>query len=131
VNSWLQNAYQYARRWGLDHETAYLYTYLVYIGRRNGRPIPAITSGYRSPAHNAALQTRWDLGDRSGLIQRPSSTSKHLQARAFDLTGLSRDDLLWYGQLNRLFPGVSWGGKWTHRDPNHWQLDRERGAYGV
>lgn len=38
---------------------------------------PRITSGWRDPAKQKAMQKRWDAGDRSGLRQRPGSDSLH------------------------------------------------------
>ena len=38
---------------------------------------PRITSGFRDPAKQRALQARWDAGDRAGLRVRPATNSLH------------------------------------------------------
>lgn len=38
---------------------------------------PKITSGFRDPQKQIAMQRAWDQGNRSGLRARPASISKH------------------------------------------------------
>lgn len=62
--------------WGLDADfadkVAVLLAYLMDYGLN-----PRISRGWSDPAHQKALQARWDSGDRAGLRVRPATTSKH------------------------------------------------------
>lgn len=91
-----------------------------------------VTSGYRSPEHQAELLARWVSGDRRGLIARPAARSKHSQGLAVDL------GFVWLGQhvavsdtpreyfafLDDLLSpvGVRWGGTFRSPDVNHFEL---------
>lgn len=81
-----------------------------------------LSSGYRSPAHQKALQARWDRGDRQGLKVRPADNSEHTTGRAFDVDpdGPEPSKATWQ-QLGRLGEslGLRWGGRFNEADPVH------------
>lgn len=49
----------------------------LYIALWSAGLNPRISSGFRDPAKQRALQARWDSGDRSGLRVRPATNSQH------------------------------------------------------
>lgn len=52
---------------------------------------PRITSGWRDPAKQEAMQKRWDAGDRAGLRVRPATDSKHSHKSFFSPAALAVD----------------------------------------
>lgn len=84
---------------------------------------PRVTSGWRDPDHQRALQARWDAGDRAGLRARPASDSLHTKtdwigdpaARAVDIA--TSDDTRAAQIASAL--GIGAGLYFTHPDPGH------------
>lgn len=52
---------------------------------------PRITSGFRDPSHQEALQKQWDAGNRAGLRVRPATDSKHSHKAFFGPAALAID----------------------------------------
>lgn len=99
---------------GLEEQTRLRAWYLVNAARNAGIPLMVI-SGYRSPAENAAVG-----GARN---------SWHLRGRGFDVQvlGYTRDELpgWWWedlGQWAKSQLGLRWGGDFSVRDVNHFDL---------
>jgi hypothetical protein len=74
---WLKSAEKYLRdQWGIDSTVvgkfALFLAYLYLYGLN-----PRITSGFRDPAKQKAMQAAWDRGDRQGLRARPATSSDH------------------------------------------------------
>lgn len=83
---WVKQATEYLKgQWGLDAtfagQVALFWAYCALYGLN-----PTITSGYRDPAKQKAMQEAWDRGQRSGLKVRPASSSDHTRRRAVDIT---------------------------------------------
>lgn len=57
---------------GFARDIARLLAYLYQYGLN-----PRVTSGWRDPAKQKAMQKRWDAGDRAGLRARPAADSLH------------------------------------------------------
>jgi len=90
-----------------------------------GSPDPRgrIISGYRSPSEQATLRSRWDSGDRVGLVCRPADprTSRHCTGTAVDFRGSNSELIQWGHAWIRL--GGRWGGKFFPKpDPVHFDL---------
>lgn len=85
---------------------------------------PRVTSGFRDPAKQKAMQARWDAGDRAGLRARPASQSAHTvtgflgrpAARAIDM--VTSDETLAASLSTRL--GVGAGLYFDKSDPGHY-----------
>lgn len=85
---------------------------------------PRISRGFSDPAHQKALQARWDAGDRAGLRVRPATNSKHTienwlgnpAAEAIDMP-TSNDEAAAKIAAN-LRIGTGWN--FTSRDPGHY-----------
>lgn len=74
---WARKAAPYfARAYGLEGNFAGRVSRL-YIALWAKRLNPRVTSGFRDPAKQKAMQERWDAGDRAGLRARPATNSKH------------------------------------------------------
>lgn len=105
------------RRWGLEYEIAWRVAAAQTWLQQNRIPAVLITSGYRSPIRQQLLLDRWNSGDRSGLVAKPSNRSWHMQGLAIDVdTGgigfvVFRDVMLYYG--------ARWGGNFRNRDSVH------------
>lgn len=87
---------------------------------------PRIASGFRDPAHQRALQARWDAGDRAGLRARPATTSKHMTmnmgrpaATAIDMP--CSDDKKGAAIAGNMGVGAGWN--FADRDPGHYFLN--------
>lgn len=52
---------------------------------------PRITSGFRDPSHQEAMQRAWDAGQRAGLRVRPATDSKHSHKSFFSPAALAVD----------------------------------------
>ena len=106
--------------WGLDPRfspyPAAAQTWLQQTGRR---PV-VITSGYRDPEKQLQLLSRWDAGDRSGLVTKPSRRSWHMQGLALDVSTLSED--FYYFRDAMVYWGCRWGGWFKKSDPVHFDL---------
>lgn len=88
-----------------------------------------VTSGYRSPTHQADLRARWDAGDRRGLVTRPAVNSRHSEGRAVDVvftvggvaipaSGTPIEAFMWLADLLKPV-GVRWGGQ---QDRVHFEI---------
>lgn len=80
VENWLRKTTQILiSSWGLDStfatSAAQLILYLYAYGLQ-----PTVTSGFRSPEHQAELMRRWESGDAS-IIVKPAVSSKHSYMR--------------------------------------------------
>lgn len=74
---WAKTAKNYFQdTWGLEGAFA-LQAARLYVALWLSGLAPRITSGFRDPSKQRALQARWDAGDRSGIRVRPATTSKH------------------------------------------------------
>jgi hypothetical protein len=84
VDAWLRQAENYlVQTWGIAPDVAkkfaLLWAYLYQYGLN-----PRITSGFRDPAKQRALQAAWDRGERQGLRARPATSSDHtLESQGF------------------------------------------------
>lgn len=76
-----------------------------------------VTSGYRSPAQQRALQMRWEAGDPS-VVYPPAANSYHLEGLAVDVESSRLNDLGYI--MEKL--GMRWGGRYG--DPVHFDLGR-------
>lgn len=76
-----------------------------------------LSSGYRSPAEQRALQLRWEAGDPS-VIAPPATNSLHLLGLAIDLESNALPALGAYAESI----GMRWGGRFG--DPVHFDLGR-------
>jgi len=77
MQEWLKSAEKYLiDTWGIDSTVAgkfaMLWAYLYQYGLA-----PRITSGFRDPAKQKAMQAAWDRGERQGLRARPATSSDH------------------------------------------------------
>jgi len=79
-----------------------------------------ITSTYRAPLYQRALQERWDAGDRSGLIARPATYSWHMQGRAIDVSTKPAPTFNAFRYAME-YQNVEWGGNFRNPDPVHFQ----------
>ena len=82
---WVERARKYLEsEWGLNAtfagQVALFWAYCAAYGLN-----PKITSGYRDPAKQKAMQQAWDRGDRRGLRVRPADSSDHTRRRAIDI----------------------------------------------
>lgn len=86
-----------------------------------------ITSGYRSPAHQAQLRAAWDAGRNvpgrpgwrsttRGLLYKPAAFSYHTSGLAIDAESNKLE------QLGAFARGL--GMRWSSRDPVHFDLGR-------
>jgi uncharacterized protein YcbK (DUF882 family) len=81
LKKWVTSMVSYLRKqWGLDaqfaRDVSIFYLYLSQYGLS-----PTITSGYRSPDKQAALQSRYSAGDSSVIVQ-PAKNSLHTRTTA-------------------------------------------------
>jgi len=108
--------------WGLNKVFAGKIATLYYWSQYYGISFN-VTSGWRDPARQAALQKRWDRGDRSGLIVRPATTSKHCNTRFGKPDSLAVDidssNLQQLGAWAVKYLGLRWGGNFKSYDPVH------------
>ena len=121
---------------GLNGVDGYLASIIEQAAQIIERDFPqvslVVTSGYRSPAHQAYLRAQWDKGIRAGLVVRPAERSAHSDGRAVDVqftiggvpipvraTPLAA--FRWLADLLRP-AGVLWGGTFRQRDPNHFEI---------
>lgn len=114
-------AFRHAQSKGVGAIASQAYATLAWWGEHLGIRSPRIVSGLRSAAAQAALQARWDRGDRSGLIVRPASNSSHTRGEAFDLE--RGPHLAQFGEWAP-YVGLRWGGKFSTPDPVHFDLGR-------
>lgn len=79
---WLKSAEKYlVDQWGVDSTVAGKFALLLAYFFQYGLN-PRITSGFRDPAKQKALQAAWDRGDRQGLRARPADNSDHSATRS-------------------------------------------------
>jgi len=123
---WAQAATAYfSQGAGLDPKFA-LQAARLYIALWAAGLNPRISRGWSDPAHQKALQARWDAGDRAGLRVRPATTSKHTvttfsgarAATAIDMP-CSNDE-----KAAAIAGNLKIGAGWTFkdRDPGHYYL---------
>lgn len=110
--------HDYAVTFDLNNITAWYYAVLVLIGTKIGLDQPGIESGRRTQDEQDALLDRYNAGD-PGIITRPADNSTHIPGKAFDLNGVSRDDLRTYGLIWTRYMSGTWGGNFTRSDPIH------------
>lgn len=82
MQDWLKQAEKYlVETWGIDSTVAgkfaLLWAYLSQYGLN-----PRITSGFRDPAKQKAMQAAWDAGNRQGLRARPATASDHTEVKS-------------------------------------------------
>ncbi|MYF46750.1 MAG: M15 family metallopeptidase [Rhodobacteraceae bacterium] len=105
-------------QWGLDWRFAFIVSAVQAGLETYGYEPVTVTSGYRSPARQKALQARWDANDRTGLVVRPATRSWHMQGLAVDVSTRSQSFNL-FRQLMESIPYVRWGGRFKKADPVH------------
>ena len=91
-----------------------------------------VVSAYRSAKSQAALRARFLSGNRSGISSEPAAVSLHSLGRAVDVQYEYQGQLVpvaenprdyWEFLAELLEPvGVRWGGRFTPRDLNHFDL---------
>ena len=80
---------------------------------------PDIISGYRSPARQRQLLTRWQSGDTRGLVAKPACKSWHTVGRAIDVESDVRGFRPYAFMLREWF-GMRDGRNFS--DPGHFDL---------
>lgn len=130
VQYWLDQAAEYfEEQWGLNSSLAMKISQLYLWGLLSGFPM-SVTSGWRDPEKQRALQERWDRGDRSGLAARPATNSKHStttffgspDAMAVDLYAGNQQNLRTLGYWAEEFLGLNWGGSFKNADLVHFYI---------
>lgn len=110
------------KTWGLSSnfsvQIALFYAYLFVYGLN-----PQITSGYRDPAHQKALQAKFDSGNIAGIAVRPASDSLHSRATGIGSPAslaidISVSDYNFAGQIAE-YLGIGWGGRFSTPDLLH------------
>ena len=117
MDKWLEAMVDYLKAsWGIhpgwSARVALLYAYLWSYGLQ-----PKITSGFRDPSKQKAMQARWDAGDRAGLVRRPASNSLHTRvdgsgnpcALAIDIDTSNREEA---GRIAMAL-NIGWGGNFS------------------
>lgn len=107
--AWLKQAAEYfAREWGLldafASKIALFYAYLWSMGLS-----PRITSGYRDPKKQKAMQEAWDRGDRAGLKFRPATNSDHCKRKAVDIQTSNPREAARIAKLLGIGTGLDYG----------------------
>lgn len=130
VQEWIDQATDYfVDQWGLNETLARKISQLYLWGLQSGFPM-SVTSGWRDPEKQRAMQERWDRGDRAGLAARPATNSKHSvttffgnpDAMAVDLYAGSDRNLRILGQWAQDFLGLKWGGTFRNADLVHFYI---------
>jgi hypothetical protein len=130
AEEWISQATDYfVEEWGLNEGFARKISQLYLWGLLSGFPM-GITSGFRDPEKQRAMQARWDAGDRSGMVARPATNSKHStttlwgnpDAMAIDLYAGSDRNLSILGQWAENYLGLRWGGTFKNADLVHFYI---------
>jgi hypothetical protein len=86
---------------------------------------PRVTSAFRDPSHQKAMQAAWDRGDRAGLRRRPATNSKHSNeswgrpaALAVDIVTSNDDMGARIARALAIGAGADFGG--SEYDPGHY-----------
>ncbi len=84
LENWVQQATPWFRNAGASENAAPKFA-RAYAATWAAGLQPRIASIFRDPAHQRALQARWDRGDHTGLRARPADpdTSKHSRTGFF------------------------------------------------
>jgi len=77
---------------------------------------PRITSGFRDPQKQKAMQEAWDRGDRAGLRARPASSSTHTERLGIDIVSSNEKMAADIAQAI----GLRAGYYFTTPDPGHY-----------
>jgi len=115
--------------WGLNTDLARRVAVLILWGYVSGMSM-SVTSGWRDPEKQRAMQARWDAGDRAGLAARPASSSKHTvtdlfgnpDSMAVDLSAGSDQNLRILGNWATKYLGLQWGGHFSLPDLVHFYI---------
>jgi len=126
MGEWVKNAAIYLEKtWGIDSTAASKFALLLAYLYQYGLN-PQITSGFRDPAKQKAMQAAWDRGDRQGLRARPATNSDHTvtswlgggASKAIDIK--TRDEVL-AGRIAQAL-GLTAGIFWATPDPGHYSM---------
>lgn len=130
IQEWIDAATDYfVDTWGLNEALALKISQLYLWGLQSGFPMK-VTSGWRDPEKQRAMQERWDRGDRAGLAARPATNSKHSttgffgdpDAMAVDLYAGSDQNLRILGSWAQNYLGLKWGGTFRNADLVHFYI---------
>jgi len=119
VDEWL------VKNWGINRTFALkLSLFLLYNSIFNNAW--TITSGFRDPRKQAEMQKAWDAGNRTGLVVRPATNSKHSKTAFLNSPNAMAIDIRFQdqeyaGKISRFF-GIKWGGNFRNKDLVHFYI---------
>lgn len=121
MDEWLKQMREHLLTvWGVDRglvgKFALLYAYLWFYNLG-----PSLKSGYRSKAAQQALLDRWNKGDRTGIVFKPSDPANSDHCRTdFDGHGASRAlDITTNNPAMAGWIAHQIGLRWKDNDPVH------------
>jgi len=114
----------FVANYGLDPSFA-IRAALLYLALHAAGLKPRVTSGFRDPAKQKALQEAWDRGDRAGLRARPANPDASAHSKvswtgtpgALGIDIVTSNDQL-AADIGRAL-GLRAGYYFTARDPGH------------
>lgn len=123
---WAENVAHYFEDMGLDSDFAEDAALVWGLAHAYGLN-PRITSTWRDPEKQKAMQERWDRGDRAGLRARPATNSKHTNtnwlgqpaSKAMDMV-TSNDSQM--AAIARDLTGAAAGQYFNTPDPGHYYM---------
>lgn len=125
LEAWANAAKGYFANGGANPKFA-LQIARLYIGLWDAGLQPRVSSLYRDPSHNKALQARYDSGDRAGFNARPATNSKHstqdwLGRPSAEAIDMPSNDPVRAAKIAREL-GIGAGLGFSQPDPHHYYL---------
>lgn len=123
LQNWADMAAPHFEKLGASKESARKFALLYVTAHVKGFQ-PRITSIFRDPAKQKAMQERWDRGDRSGLRARPATDSQHTKVGFFGGASSKAMDMVTNNENETVKIareiGLGAGATFAKPDPGHY-----------